>query len=190
MADTHTCDIVLMAGRPIAIQRPHAHTRNATNRPSDIYLIMSKLLASKVAIVTGARRGLGRAHAVELARHGARMALSDRDGAPAGASVRAMAAENEQRGGAALAVEADVTRPEQVNSWVANVEAQWGRVDIRVNDAGILRDRSFAKMSLADFRFVLDVHLMGAVHCTQAVWNGMRERGYRRIVFTTASSGL
>jgi NAD(P)-dependent dehydrogenase (short-subunit alcohol dehydrogenase family) len=67
---------------------------------------------------------------------------------------------------------------------------EWGRVDILVNNAGILRDKSFAKMDLADFRLVLDVHLMGAVHCTKAVWDIMRERGYGRIVMTTSSSGL
>jgi NAD(P)-dependent dehydrogenase (short-subunit alcohol dehydrogenase family) len=68
--------------------------------------------------------------------------------------------------------------------------ARWGRVDILINNAGILRDRTFAKMSLEEFRMVLDVHLMGSVHCTRAVWNGMRERNYGRIVFTTSSSGL
>jgi NAD(P)-dependent dehydrogenase (short-subunit alcohol dehydrogenase family) len=66
----------------------------------------------------------------------------------------------------------------------------WGRVDILINNAGILRDKSFAKMSLDDFRLVLDVHLMGAVHCTRAVWEAMREQKYGRIVMTTSSSGL
>jgi NAD(P)-dependent dehydrogenase (short-subunit alcohol dehydrogenase family) len=65
-----------------------------------------------------------------------------------------------------------------------------GRVDILVNNAGILRDKSFAKMELADFRTVLDVHLMGSVHCTKAVWDTMREQNYGRIVMTTSSSGL
>ena len=68
--------------------------------------------------------------------------------------------------------------------------AEWGRVDILVNNAGILRDKSFAKMSLDDFRLVVDVHLMGAVICTKAVWEPMREQRYGRIVMTTSSSGL
>jgi len=68
--------------------------------------------------------------------------------------------------------------------------AKWGAVDILVNNAGVLRDKSFAKMTLDDFRFVVDVHLMGAVNCTKAVWDGMRERNYGRIVMTTSSSGL
>ena len=67
---------------------------------------------------------------------------------------------------------------------------EWGRVDILVNNAGILRDKSFAKMELADFRLVVDVHLMGAVHCTKAVWETMRAQNYGRIVMTTSSSGL
>jgi NAD(P)-dependent dehydrogenase (short-subunit alcohol dehydrogenase family) len=66
----------------------------------------------------------------------------------------------------------------------------WGRVDILVNNAGILRDKSFAKMELADFELVVDVHLMGAVHCSKAVWGIMNEQKYGRIVMTTSSSGL
>jgi NAD(P)-dependent dehydrogenase (short-subunit alcohol dehydrogenase family) len=72
----------------------------------------------------------------------------------------------------------------------AGARKRWGRIDILVNNAGILRDKTFAKMDLADFRLVIDVHLMGAVHCTKAVWNTMREQGYGRIVMTTSSSGL
>jgi NAD(P)-dependent dehydrogenase (short-subunit alcohol dehydrogenase family) len=66
----------------------------------------------------------------------------------------------------------------------------WGRVDILVNNAGILRDKSFAKMELDDFRLVMDVHLMGAVHCTKAVWPHMNAQKYGRILMTTSSSGL
>jgi NAD(P)-dependent dehydrogenase (short-subunit alcohol dehydrogenase family) len=83
-----------------------------------------------------------------------------------------------------------VTDPGEVEAMVAEVVGAWGGVDILVNNAGILRDKTFAKMALDDFRLVVEVHLMGAVHCTKAVWNMMRERGYGRIVFTTSSSGL
>jgi NAD(P)-dependent dehydrogenase (short-subunit alcohol dehydrogenase family) len=67
---------------------------------------------------------------------------------------------------------------------------KWGRVDILINNAGILRDKSFAKMDLADFKLVMDVHLMGSVNCTKAVWDIMREQNYGRIVMTTSSSGM
>ncbi|PTN43445.1 3-hydroxyacyl-CoA dehydrogenase, partial [Achromobacter xylosoxidans] len=93
-------------------------------------------------------------------------------------------------GGDAMAHGADVTQPQQAEAMVQAAIANWGRVDILVNNAGILRDKTFAKMSLEDFRLVIEVHLMGAVHCTQAVWNAMREQNYGRIVMTTSSSGL
>jgi NAD(P)-dependent dehydrogenase (short-subunit alcohol dehydrogenase family) len=151
---------------------------------------MTRLLQNKVAIVTGAGRGLGRAHALELARHGARVVVSDigadEPGSPAEAVVKAITA----MGGTAFAHAADVTQPSQVVAMVEQTVARWGRIDILVNNAGILRDRSFAKMSIEDFRLVMEVHVMGAVHCTHAVWNLMREQKYGRIVMTTSSSGL
>jgi len=73
---------------------------------------------------------------------------------------------------------------------VATVMDRWGRIDILINNAGILRDKSFAKMSMDDFRIVDDVHLMGAAVCNKAVWDIMRAQGYGRIVMTTSSSGL
>ena len=73
---------------------------------------------------------------------------------------------------------------------VAQAMAKWGRVDILINNAGILRDKSFSKMDLADFRLVMDVHLMGSVNCTKAVWDIMREQNYGRIVMTTSASGM
>ncbi|MGB3430874.1 SDR family NAD(P)-dependent oxidoreductase [Achromobacter sp.] len=151
---------------------------------------MTQLLQGRVAIVTGAGRGLGRAHALELAQHGAKVLVNDmgadQPDSPAQAVVDAIRAV----GGDALAHGADVTQPQQVEAMVQAAIARWGRVDILVNNAGILRDKTFAKMSLEDFRLVVEVHLMGAVHCTQAVWNAMREQNYGRIVMTTSSSGL
>ncbi len=141
-------------------------------------------LTGRVAIVTGAGGGLGRAHALLLARRGARVVVNDL------AAARAVADEIVAAGGEAIASPASVAEFEQVEAMAAAAMERWGRIDVLVNNAGILRDRSFAKMDLADFRLVIDVHLMGAVHCTKAVWEIMRAQGYGRIVMTTSSSGL
>jgi len=93
-------------------------------------------------------------------------------------------------GGEARAEAVSVTDFESVEAAARRTLEAWGRVDILVNNAGILRDKTFAKMDLADFRLVMDVHLMGAVNCTKAVWEPMREAGYGRVVMTTSSSGL
>ncbi len=143
-------------------------------------------LSGRVAIVTGAGGGLGREHALLLARRGAKLVVNDFDGAAA----ERVAAEIKGAGGEALAAPASVTDNAQVEAMVAEAIARWGQIDILVNNAGILRDKSFAKMSLDDFRLVMEVHVMGAVHCTKAVWDPMRERNYGRIVMTTSSSGL
>lgn len=147
---------------------------------------MTGLLSQRVAIVTGAGRGLGRAHALALARSGARVVVNDLDAA----GVREVCAEIARAGGEALESIASVQDLAAVEAMVALALRRWGQVDILVNNAGILRDRTFAKLDLDDFRLVLDVHLMGSVHCTKAVWPHMRERGYGRVVFTTSSSGL
>ena len=151
---------------------------------------MGKYLQDKVAIVTGAGIGLGRAHALELARHGARVVVNDLRGDAAGAPARAVVDEILRHGGEAMVDGADVRDAAAVQAMVDRAVDTWGRVDILVNNAGILRDKSFAKMSLDDFRLVLEVHLMGAVNCTKAVWETMREQKYGRIVMTTSSSGL
>ncbi len=151
---------------------------------------MSKLLQNKVAIVTGAGGGLGRAHALELARHGARVVVNDLGGDRVDSAAQRVAEDIRSAGGEALVDGGDVTQPAQMQAMVEKAVALWGRVDILVNNAGILRDKSFAKMTLDDFRLVMDVHLMGAVHCTKAVWELMRAQGHGRIVMTTSSSGL
>ncbi len=143
-------------------------------------------LDGRVAIVTGAGAGLGRAHARLLASRGAQVVVNDLHLAPAEAAV----AEIRAAGGQAIAAAGSVTDEAAVQAMVAQTLAQWGRIDILVNNAGILRDKSFAKMTLDDFRLVVDVHLMGAVVCTKAVWDTMRAQQFGRIVFTTSSSGL
>ena len=142
-------------------------------------------LDGQVAIVTGAGGGLGRAHALLLAQRGARVVVNDM-----GPAAEAVVQEILQAGGEARAAVGSVTDVDFVAAMVADAHQAWGRVDILINNAGILRDKSFAKMTLEDFRLVVDVHLMGAVICTKAVWEIMRQQTYGRIVMTTSSSGL
>ena len=149
----------------------------------------------RVAIVTGAGGGLGRQHALGLAKRGAKVVVNDLGGTldgSGGTPSAALAVVEEIRaaGGEAIASGASVTDFEAVETMVGEATERWGRIDILVNNAGILRDKSFAKMDLADFRLVMDVHLMGAVHCCKAVWDLMRAQNYGRIVMTTSSSGL
>ncbi len=149
----------------------------------------------RVAVVTGAGGGLGRQHALALAARGARVVVNDLGGTldgQGGAATAAQAVVDEIRaaGGRAIANGASVTDPAAVQAMIDVAVATWGRVDILVNNAGILRDKSFSKMELADFRLVLEVHLMGAVNCSKAVWDLMRAQNYGRIVMTTSSSGL
>ncbi|MBP0591513.1 SDR family NAD(P)-dependent oxidoreductase [Paraburkholderia sp. LEh10] len=156
---------------------------------------MSIRFDGKVAIVTGAGAGLGRAHALAFAGRGAKVVVNDfggsRDGT-GGSSAAALAVVEEirQAGGTAIADGANVADYEQVQSMVKRAVAEFGRVDILVNNAGILRDKSFAKLEMADITAVLDVHLMGSINCSKAVWDIMREQGYGRIVMTTSSSGM
>lgn len=140
----------------------------------------------RIAIVTGAGGGLGRAHALFLARQGARVVVND----VSHEAAQRVAAEIVAAGHEAIAVAASVTDEAAIAAMIARTIEHWGRVDILINNAGILRDKSFAKMSLEDFRLIVDVHLMGAVICTKAVWDIMREQRHGRIVMTTSSSGL
>lgn len=156
---------------------------------------MSIRFDGKVAIVTGAGAGLGREHALAFAARGAQVVVNDfgggRDGS-GGTSEAALAVVEEIRaaGGTAIANGADVADFAQVEAMAAQTIDAFGRIDILVNNAGILRDKSFAKMDVADFRAVLDVHLMGSMHCTKAVWETMRAQKYGRIVMTTSAAGL
>lgn len=152
-------------------------------------------LKNKVAIVTGAGGGLGRQHALALAKRGARVVVNDLGGAVDGrggsvAAAEAVAQEIRAAGGEAIANSASVTEYAEIEAMVAEVTELWGGIDILVANAGILRDRTFAKMELDDFRAVFEVHVMGTVNCVKAVWDSMRARNYGRIVFTTSSSGL
>ena len=149
----------------------------------------------QIAIVTGAGNGLGRSHALALAERGAKVVVNDlggaRDGTGGGSEAAVAVVEQIQAaGGEAMANGANVANRDEVEQMVKQTLEQWGRVDILVNNAGILRDKSFAKMDLDDFQLVMDVHLMGSVNCTKAVWNTMREQEYGRIVMTTSSSGM
>ncbi len=156
---------------------------------------MSIRFDGRVAIVTGAGNGLGRSHALGLAARGAKVVVNDLGGSVDGSggssdAAKAVVAEIEAAGGEAIANGANVTDMAQVEAMVADAMDKWGRVDILVNNAGVLRDKSFSNVEMKDFSFVLDVHLMGSVNCSKAVWNIMREQNYGRIAMTTSSSGL
>ncbi len=140
----------------------------------------------RVAIVTGAGSGLGRSHALGLAARGANVVVNDVGFNNAMTVVEEIRA----AGGTAIGDNADVANFLEVSAMVARAERLWGHVDILVNNAGVLRDKTFAKMEMADFEFVLRVHLIGSANCTKAVWAGMRERNYGRIVFTSSASGI
>ncbi len=156
---------------------------------------MSINYKDKVAIVTGAGNGLGKAHALALAERGAKVVVNDLGGARDGTGGSISAAEEvvnhiNASGGEAIADGANVTDDAQVAAMVKAAMDKWGRVDILVNNAGILRDKTFHKMTMADFRAVIDVHLVGSAICTHAVWPIMRDQAYGRVICTSSPSGL
>ncbi|MEM1436008.1 MAG: SDR family oxidoreductase [Pseudomonadota bacterium] len=156
---------------------------------------MSYSFENRVAIVTGAGGGLGRCHALELAKRGAKVVVNDLGGAMDGTGGSSEAAEGvvaeiKAAGGEALANGGSVSDRAGAQSMVDAAMNAWGRVDILINNAGILRDKSFSKMTMDDFELVLDVHLVGSANVTKAVWPIMKEQNFGRIVMTTSPSGL
>ncbi len=148
----------------------------------------------RVAIVTGAGGGIGRAYALELARRGAKVVVNDlggaRDGTGHSDAALKVVEEITAAGGTAMSNGGSVTEYEQMAEMVAKAKEQWGRIDILINNAGILRDKSFTKMEPADFELVVKVHLIGSAFATKAVWDTMREQNYGRILMTASSTGL
>jgi len=149
----------------------------------------------KVAIVTGGGNGLGRQHCLQLAALGAKVVVNDLGGSVDGSggsvsAAEAVAKEIRDGGGEAISNGADITKLDQVEAMVAEAKSKWGRVDILINNAGILRDKTFSKMTMDDFKKVVDVHLFGTVNCTKAVWETMREQNYGRIMLTSSASGI
>lgn len=148
----------------------------------------------QVAIVTGAGGGLGRSHALMLARHGAAVVVNDFGGGRDGSGGNTEASEAVVReitaeGGRAIANAGNVTSEADMAALVEQTLSAFGRIDVLINNAGILRDKSFAKMEIDDFRRVVDVHLLGTAVATKAVWAKMREQAYGRILVTSSTSG-
>ncbi|WP_374254000.1 SDR family NAD(P)-dependent oxidoreductase [Xanthobacter sp.] len=156
---------------------------------------MSISFEGRVAIVTGAGGGLGRAHALELARRGAKVVVNDFGGARDGtggstAAAQAVVDEIRSGGGEALADGGNVTSASDMEAMAAAALQAFGRIDILINNAGILRDRTFAKMDMADFAAVVAVHLLGSANATKAVWETMRAQKYGRVLMTSSTSGV
>ena len=149
----------------------------------------------QVAIVTGAGNGLGKSHALELGRRGAKVVVNDFGGARDGTGgslspAEAVVEEIKLAGGDAMANGANVANYADCEALVSDAVSKWGRVDALINNAGILRDKSFGKLEMSDWNAVVDVHLNGSANCTRAVWNQMKEQDYGRILMTTSTSGI
>jgi NAD(P)-dependent dehydrogenase (short-subunit alcohol dehydrogenase family) len=150
--------------------------------------------AKKVVVVTGAGRGLGRSHAIEFARRGAQVVVNDLggavDGTGSGTTAQTVVDEIREMGGEACASTDSVTTQEGAAAIIDTAVENYDRVDILVNNAGILRDKTFANISIENFRAVLEVHLMGSVFVTKAAWPVMRKNNWGRVVFTSSGSGI
>ena len=149
----------------------------------------------KVVIVTGAGGGLGKSHALEFARRGAKVVVNDLGGSVDGSggasdAANAVVEEIKAEGGEAIANGASVADQSGVQNMIDEVMSKWGRIDVLVNNAGILRDKSFHKITLEEFDAVMDVHFQGSVYTSHAVYPIMREQNFGRIIFTTSSGGL
>jgi len=149
----------------------------------------------KVAIVTGAGGGLGKSHALELARRGAKVVVNDLGGSVDGSGGSSDSADQVVKeilklGGEAISNGSSVTDDKGVKLMIDQTISKYGRIDILINNAGILIDKSFSKMKISDFEKVLSVHLIGSVKATKSVWEIMKEQNYGRIIVTSSSSGL
>ena len=149
----------------------------------------------QVAVITGAGGGLGKEYALLLASRGARVVVNDIGGSVTGdgsdaAAAGAVVDEIRERGGQAVADTHSVTSPEGGQAIIDTARNAWGRVDILINNAGIVRDAPFEDMTADRFEPLLDVHLRGAFHVTRPAWKGMREQGYGRILNTTSAAGI
>ena len=155
---------------------------------------MSIDFKDKVAIVTGAGGGLGREYALELGRRGAKVVVNDLGGSRDGTGTSDMAAqvveEIEKAGGTAMANGSSVTEYDQMEEMVAKAKEKFGGVHVLINNAGVLRDKTFAKMEPQDFDFVVKVHLVGSAYATKACWDTFRDQAYGRVLMTASSTGL
>ena len=148
----------------------------------------------RIAIVTGAGGGLGRAYALELAKRGAKVVVNDlggaRDGSGHSDAALKVVEEIRAAGGEAMSDGGSVTEYDHMVELVAKTKEKWGGVHVLINNAGVLRDKSFAKMEPVDFEFVVKVHLIGSANVTKAAWETMREQNYGRVLMTASSTGL
>ena len=149
---------------------------------------------NKVVVITGAGGGLGKAHALEFARRGAKVVVNDLGGSGDGVGSSDMAdqvvAEITAAGGIAIANKASVSSEAGAQSIIDDAVSAFGTVDIVVNNAGILRDKTFRKMPLEDWRLLLDVHLTGSAYVTHAAWPILMDKRWGRVVLTSSTSGI